>query len=250
MLKPALYTVVTRKEVKEYSSDTIFRFGVGKLKARKMVYLPVAFCEKVKLEVDVVNADIPLLLSLKTMKEMGLQTDFDTDQIVVNGERFDLETTSTGHYTLTLAKNLDCNSQVFVSTLAERVKSQKLDKKKKALKLHRRFAQASFKRIIELLRNAGKGNEELEKELETIQNSCEFCLKHQRASPRPSVCLPLANEFNELVAMNLKKINGVWVLHCIDYLTRFSAAHAVSSRDPDEIMEKFFVIWISMFDPP
>ena len=64
----------TRTEVKEYSSDTIFRFGVGKLKARKMVYPPVVFCEKkIKLEVQVVNADIPLLLSLKTMKEMGLQ---------------------------------------------------------------------------------------------------------------------------------------------------------------------------------
>ena len=50
--------------------------------------------------------------------------------------------------------------------------------------------------------------------------------------------------------MELKKINGVWVLHCIDYLTRFSAAHTVSSRDPDEIMEKFFVIRISMFGPP
>ena len=149
-----------------------------------------------------------------------------------------------------MANNLDCNSQVFGSTLAECVKSQKLDKNKKALKLHRRFAHASFKRIIELLRNAGKRDEELEKELETIQNSCEFCLKHQRASPRPSVCLPLANEFNELVAMDLKKINGARVLHCIEYLTRFSAAHTVSSRDPDEIMEKFFVIWISMFGPP
>ena len=239
------------KELKEYPSETIFRFGVGKLKASKMVHLPVMFCDKkVKLEVHVVDTDIPLLLSLKTMKTMGLQINFETDEVILDGEGFDLGTTSTGHYTLTLSKNLENTPEVYLNAVSECEKSKKLDIKNKALKLHRRFAHANSKRIIGLLRNAGKSDAELELELEKLQKSCDFCLKHQRASPRPNVCLPLASEFNELIAMDLKKIKGEWVLHCIDYLTRFSAAHAVKGHDPDEVMEKFFTIWISMFGPP
>ena len=50
--------------------------------------------------------------------------------------------------------------------------------------------------------------------------------------------------------MDLKQINNKWVLHCIDYVTRFSAAHPVKDKSPEEIIEKFFMIWISIFGPP
>ena len=241
----------SRSLIKEYSSDTIFRFGVGRLKASKMVHLPVTLCNnEITLEVHVVNTDIPLLLSLKTMKTMGIQIDFETDRVTLNGEVYLLETTSTGHYTLDLVKRVDDCKDVLVSTVSECERIKEADAKKKALKLHRRFAHANSKRIIELLRTSGKSDKVIEEELQKIQNSCDFCLKHRRASPRPTVCLPLAREFNEVVAMDLKKIDGVWILHCIDYLTRFSAAHTVRSHEPDEVMDKFFMIWISMFGPP
>ena len=238
--------------LEEYSSDTIFRFGVGKLKASKMVHLPVTLCDNdITLEVHVVNTDIPLLLSLKTMKKMGLNIDFESDVVTLNGKAHHLETTSSGHYTLDLGTKADASQEILANTVAEFENNKGTDNvKKRALKLHRRFAHASSKRIIELLRKSGKSSKEIEEELQKIEGSCDFCLKHKRASPRPNVCLPLATEFNELVAMDLKKIGGVWILHCIDYLTRFSAVHTVQSHSPDEVIEKFFMIWISMFGPP
>ena len=168
---------------------------------------------------------------------MGIQIDFETDRVTMNGEVYLLETTSTGHYTLDLVKRVDDCQDVLVSTVSECERIKEADAKKKALKLHRRFAHANSKRIIELLRTSGKSDKVIEEELQKIQNSCDFCLKHRRASPRPTVCLPLAREFNEVVAMDLKKIDGVWILHCIDYLTRFSAAHTVRSHEPDEVMD-------------
>ena len=50
--------------------------------------------------------------------------------------------------------------------------------------------------------------------------------------------------------MDLKMINENWVLHCIDYVTRFSAAHTVRNKSADEIIEKFLLIWIAVFGPP
>ena len=73
---------------------------------------------------------------------------------------------------------------------------------------------------------------------------------HKRASPLPSVSIPLAYSFNEMVSVDLKQINNKWVLHCIDYVTRFSAAHPIKDKSPEEIIEKFFMIWISIFSPP
>ena len=74
----------TKKDLKEFPSDTVFRFGTGKLRALKMVHLPVKLCEKqIKLEVHVVETDIPLLLSLKTMKTMGMQIHFEQDKVAV-----------------------------------------------------------------------------------------------------------------------------------------------------------------------
>ena len=45
-------------------------------------------------------------------------------------------------------------------------------------------------------------------------------------------------------------INNTRVLHCINYLTRFSAAHVLKNKSAEEIIEKFSLIWISVFGPP
>ncbi|KAL5262651.1 hypothetical protein ACHWQZ_G008148 [Mnemiopsis leidyi] len=242
----------TKAGLKELPSNTVFKFGVGKLKADKVVHLPVKLCDKeILLEVHVVQTDIPLLLSLQTMKKMGMQIDFERDRVALDEGTYGLEITSSGHYTLSLTQGMEKNPDVYVSVPIQDGESEpNTNTKKKALKLHRRFAHAKSKRIIKLLENAGKKDKNLEKELEKLDQSCEFCLKHQRASPRPTVSLPLATKFNELIAMDLKQIKGKWVLHCIDYLTRFSAAHVVRSHDPEEIIEKFFTIWVSIFGTP
>lgn len=237
--------------VKEFSSDSVFKFGVGKLKAEKMVHLPVTvFDQDIILEVHVVDTDIPLLLSLNTMKSMGLNINFETDKAHVGGKVFDLQITSTGHYTLLLSKAQNLKAEHLNEEIAYFVNSADKDYKKIALKLHRRFAHANSARIIKLLKNAGKHDKSLEKELIGLDNTCDFCFKHKRASPRPSVSLPLANEFNELVAIDLKQIDGKWVLHCVDYLTRFSSAHVLKNKESNEIIEKFFMIWISVYGPP
>ena len=87
-------------------------------------------------------------------------------------------------------------------------------REEKALK-HHKFARASRK--IKLMKHAGKSNKDLEKELEILKMySSDFCLKHQRSSPRPTVCLSfIANQFNELIAIELKMIKGKWVLHIV-----------------------------------
>lgn len=239
-----------RNEVKESDSMVTFKFGVGKLEALKQSMIPVTVCNRsILLVVHIVNTDIPLLLSKNTMKNMGMQLNFEDDQVSIENDKFDLMTTSSGHYVLPINdKILSCKN--YISEATQEIFAVELDEKMKAQKLHRRFAHASSDQIIKLLKNANCHSKELENNLKSFENSCEFCKKHKRGHPRPTVCLPLAESFNELVAMDLKKIGGTWVFHCIDYVTRFSGAHEVKNKDPDEIIEKFFKVWISIFGPP
>ena len=239
-----------RKAITERSSDTMFKFGVGMMRASKRVTIPVTICDRdIRLEVDVVDTDIPLLVSLQTMKKLGMNIDFETDMAKIGDKVFTLETTSTGHYAMSLSREKDPSyiNLVTFEILSSVAEPGSVGAKKKALKLHKRFAHAGSGRLIKLLKNAEMLDRELEKELVALDSSCDFCLKHKRAAPRPTVALPLAYEFNELVTMDLKQINGQWILHCCDYVTRFSAAHVLESKDADEVMEKLFEIWIRVY---
>ena len=233
-----------REQSKEHPSDTIFKFGVGKLKAKFRAAIPVNICdEEVTLNVHVVDTDIPLLLSRSSMKSLGMNIDLKNDAVIINGKSFDLKVTISGHYTLQVLKPVE---EVLMASSIETTEPKRI-----AEKLHKRFAHASSNQITELLKNAKiKNRKDITNELQKIENSCDFCIRHKRASPKPDVCLPLANHFNELVSMDLKMINENWVLHCIDYVTRFSAAHTVRNKSADEIIEKFLLIWIAVFGPP
>lgn len=239
-----------REKIKEKPSNTMFKFGAGMLRASKRVTIPMSVCDKkLDLEVDVVDTDIPLLLSLPTMKELGMSIDFKADKVLIGDNEFLLETTSTGHYTLSLSapKDTDYINHIMHEILAAEIETGTAGASKKALKLHKRFAHASSARIIKLLKNADMADKDVFKELEELDIKCDFCIRHKRAAPRPTVSLPLAYEFNELVTMDLKQIDGVWILHCCDYVTRFSSCHVLTSKDPEEVMNALFKCWISVF---
>ena len=62
-------------------------------------------------------------------------------------------------------------------------------------------------------------------------------------SLRPVVGLPLANDFNQVVCMDLKEHvhNQSWMLHLIDAATRYSVACIIDTKEQDEIIMKIFL---------
>ena len=67
---------------------------------------------------------------------------------------------------------------------------------------------------------------------------------------KPIVSVSLAEEFNEVVAMDLKFIESNIILHLIEHVTRFSAAAIVKSKEREEIIKHLFRSWISIFGAP
>ena len=64
------------------------------------------------------------------------------------------------------------------------------------------------------------------------------------------VSVSLAEEFDEVVAMDLKIFESSIILHLVDHVTRFSAAAVVKSKYRNEIIKHLFRTWISIFGAP
>ena len=124
------------------------------------------------------------------------------------------------------------------------------EKYKVALKLHGQFSHPHSDKIKALLRDAEIIDDELEKHLVDLDNLCNICIKYKKVKPRPCVGFPMARNFNETVAMDLKQWSSspsIWFLHLIDHFSRYSASCVIRTKRKEEIVKKVFQHWISVF---
>ena len=236
-----------QSEIKEKQcKPSTFRFGDGRGVTSKMtVILPVTIGHmKVNIETDVVEADIPLLLSKYSMKKADTTIDFSTDMVTMFGEKIKLNFASSGHYMVPLFPE----HEILTATVIEGLEGRSL--KKNATKLHLQFGHASGHRIIQLLKDAGNHDEDLFKIVNDVVEECDICKLYHKNKSRPVVGFNLARDFNEVVSMDIKFIESHGILHLIDNATKFSSAAVLKSKRKEEIVEKIFQNWIQIFGSP
>jgi hypothetical protein len=246
------------KELIESSpSQTSFVFGDGvEVNSSRSVKLPVTIGSHfLKIDVDVVSNNIPLLFSRPSMERGGVIINTKDNTAEVLGEEIKLVQTSSGHLCLPLTNKLlvgDMKDSIVlnISSLENCTKEQK---RLKAMKLHKQFSHASKEKLLKLVKSSKgfKDKEFLECIVECC-NTCPICKKFQRPPLRPVVTLPLANDFNEVVCMDLKEHihNKSWILHLIDSATKYSVGRIVYSKKKGEIVQNVFSCWIAYFGSP
>ena len=91
--------------IEEERSTSTFTFADNvTVPSTKRVVLPCSvggMCGTIK--TDVVECNIPLLMSKKSMKRAKMIMNFDTDQVKIHGVIIDLKTSSSGHYLLPIS---------------------------------------------------------------------------------------------------------------------------------------------------
>ena len=246
-----------RKSVKtSHEISSVYRFGDGKEStALRNVTMPVAIGKnKYMMSVDIVKNDIPLLISKKSMKTLGMKLNFLNDSADIGDKSIPLICSSTGHYSLPLTNwDLDVEDTNIVLHVKHINGLGRKEKEKKAIKLHRQFAHASKEKLVKLVKESKDFNDkEFLKCIEECCDQCEVCRKYKRPFRRPIVGLPIASQFNEVVCMDLKeyKHNKIWILHLIDAATRYSAGCLVRTKHKDEIIKQIYRIWIAYFGSP
>ena len=248
---------LTDKEKAEILSEDgvkSFKFGDGKaVTASEKKTIPITLCgNDILLEVHIVENDIPLLLSRESMKRMKLIIDMEADKVYMGKGEENLQITKSGHVVIPISRCADkfpSHQQEIDSTFYVNPS----DSKKCASHLHRYFAHSSANKLKSFIKSANLPNEdEIVAVLEDLDRTCEFCLKHKsKVKSHNKVAIPQGTVFNEVVAMDLKKLNcGVWIVHFIDTVTRFSAAASITNKSAEEILTKTFMRWISIFGRP
>ena len=197
------------------------------------------------IETQVVNCDLPLLLSKNSMQKARTKIDFQKNKAIMFEKEIDLRFTTSGHYYIPLKSE---NSNETLLSLSET--SDLKYKKKVAYKLHKQFSHPKAHKLQKLLQDAGIFDKELLNEIEAIEGECTICQKYKKPPPKPIVAFAFAKDFNESVAMDIKFYSGKPILHLIDHATRFSAASVIHSKERDVVISKIFEIWISMFGSP
>ena len=94
-----------RAQFHEEHSDSSFTFGDGNTyKSMKRVRVPCYIGKKkATITMDVVECDIPLLLSINSMKRAEMSWNFMTDTIAIGNSDVNLRRSTSGHYVLPLS---------------------------------------------------------------------------------------------------------------------------------------------------
>lgn len=245
-----------REKVKgPFEGEKWFQFGnEGILKSKASYVLPAKLGDvSVMIEVEVIESDIPLLLSKSAMKKAGMIIFLSEDKAEVFGKKICLNTTSAGHYVIPLLDKSDsCTPEVeeihLNTVFATNLITATDEEKAKALdKLHKQFGHRPKESFVNLLKAAGCWSPDMSTKLDKIIEGCEGCIKRKRNPDRPAVAMPMASEFNEKVAIDLSFYKGKVILHIIDMWSRLTVSTCIQRKKPSEVIDKIMQKWVANY---
>ena len=81
--------------------------------------------------------------------------------------------------------------------------------------------------------------------VEEISRKCNVCLRHNRTPSRPKVGLPVANDFNKCVALDLKiRHNKKPILYAVDTFSRLTRGIIIKNKEPGSIVRGILDVWV------
>ncbi|CAH1238877.1 Hypp5656 [Branchiostoma lanceolatum] len=229
--------------VKEEASTNVFKFGGGeRLPSLGKFSIPAKMAgQDVMIVTDVVDSDIPLLLSLDAMKRADIVLHTREDRATIFGKSVNLNLTTSGHYCVSLVNQPIEVSEVLQVDLGEDVAQAR----KKLLHLHRQFAHPNVEKLTELLQGANAWRSHYAPILQEICQSCDVCKRFKRGAARPVVALPKSTRFNQVVAMDLKKWGSQYLLYFVDEFSRLTVAKRIARKYPKDVVEAFMELWMA-----
>ena len=263
-----------RKFIKgPFKSETNFLFGNGgKKNSLGRYHLPLELhgC-RAMMAVELVDSDIPLLISKPSMIRAGIVLDFCEHTTTVFGLKRNMEETSIGHPIIRVTPEGKLDEEVFQDEVllmaedgAEPEAEQSLslpekkkwapvsweDQKKILHKVHRQTGHHSKKKMLELLKNSSIqwDQKKLMAELDRMIENCEGCVLKKRSPCKPAASIPLANGFNQVVGVDLKTYgDGLIILYVIDFWSKLIQARVVKSKRTEDIISALLECWIAHY---
>ena len=245
-------------------SNVSFTFGNGgKMYSSGRYLLPVQIHgQRIKISVELVKSDIPLLLSKSTMQKCGIVLDFAQTKVTAFGKTESMKMTTIGHPiirilprdnkpfmagVMVVEENLSHSYQVLV---AEKVRMSGKDQREIIRKMHKQAGHQSKKKFMDFLKQGSIDWDEkvLEEELETISKNCHGCILKRKSPSKPVACIPVSYQFNQCIGVDLKiNSDGTIILYIIDMWSKLIQARLVKSKKSEEITAAIMECWVAVY---
>lgn len=242
-------------------SDRTFKFGDGEnVQSSGKIKIPIKLVgvnSEVWLETDVIEKELPLLLSRSSMKKANTVISFNEngrEHVTMFGHEQRLYVSESGHlcipfseFNIEIFDGKDEKMVMFVGEIGELTDKER---EKIAKKLHAQFAHPTSERLVKLIKDGGIDDLKFHQLIESVSKKCNICAKYKKPHLKPAVCFPRATEFNEHIAIDLKYFDGKYMFHLIDHFSRYSRGIVINNKEADTIVEGLITAWIAIFGPP
>lgn len=109
--------------------------------------------------------------------------------------------------------------------------------------IHQNLNHKGRKQIENAYRNAGKWNTEIRKLINIVVDECKLCRMNKRSSSTPTVALPVAGDFNEILAIDLKVMGDKYILWMVCSFTKFAQGVVIKDKKAETIMNALHLEW-------
>lgn len=235
-----------RKLVRFEPSNAVIRFGEGgPQESLGTLTMPISIGgQNLFLQIEVINSNIPCLLSNEAMEKIGMIIDLGEQSVTFKGRKVDIIKAKTGH-TCIKFENFDMREKDEFYAMVTMPENEKYDYAK-LKKIHENLGHPNQTVMEKMLQEAGDYTQNEKELLNKIYKSCSTCFIHKKSKARPKVCAPLAHNFNDVVSMDLKinqKHNTI-ILYLVDMFSKYMAAYVIPDKRPESVIKPFMESWI------
>ena len=241
------------QELERVDKVNYFKFGDTVFKTEMYVKMPLQLGSlKDSVEVGIVKANVPLLISKMKLKEWGGVVDFSENTLFLKAtnETIKLQESESGHLTVNVGKTVENNREEIIQEIFM-IKKKKEYSMQKLKKLHRVFGHPCQDKMDLLMKDAGEGDSKIMRMMRRIQETCRVCRKFKRKASKPQVGLPKSREINETVSVDLKPVSSLTgdkrdarqVVYMMDEFSRFTAAGISKNKESEEVIKIILNKW-------
>ena len=121
----------------------------------------------------------------------------------------------------------------------------KEEKMEKVKKIHQIMCHPKENALKQFFKDSNFNGEEVQRVIENVSRNCTVCLRHKRTPSRPKVGLPVVNDFNQCVALDLKiRQNKKPILYAVDTFSRLTRGIIIKNKEPANIVKGILDLWV------
>ena len=98
------------------------------------------------------------------------------------------------------------------------------------------FAHPSATKLISLLKDASVWRNKFYADIEKISKNCLICKSFAKTPPRLVANFPLAHNFSEKVAVDLKRLGNKWILDLVDMWSQLAISVFIDQKTPQAVI--------------